>query len=39
MGNGWVVFGYVVTYGAIGLYVARLIIRGRSLRLTAQPKE
>ena len=39
MGNGWVVFGYVVTYGALGLYMVRLVIRARSLRLTAQPKE
>ena len=39
MGNGWVVFGYAVAYGALGLYVVRLIIRARSLRLTAPPKE
>ena len=38
MGNGWVVFGYVVTYGVIGAYMGWLILRIRSLRRDLPPR-
>ena len=39
MGDGWVIFGYAVTYAAIGLYVARLVIRTRSRYRAVPPEE
>ena len=38
MGSGWVVFGYVVTYGAIGAYLGWMAFRIRSLRRSLPPK-
>ncbi len=32
MGNGWVVFGYVVTYGGVAAYVIWMMLRVRTLR-------
>ena len=31
MGNGWVLAGYLVTFGGIALYLAHLIRRVRAL--------
>ncbi len=32
MGNGWVLFGYAMTYGTIAAYVALIVVRTRTLR-------
>jgi hypothetical protein len=38
-GLGYIVAGYVVTFGAIGAYVARLLVRGRALGRQLPPEE
>ena len=35
MGNGWVLFGYLVTYGSLTLYVLSLFVRIRRARRQA----
>lgn len=32
MGDGWVAFGYLVTYGGIAAYVVWMAVRIRALR-------
>lgn len=31
MGNGWVLAGYLVTFGGIALYIGLLLLRARNL--------
>lgn len=38
MSEGWVIFGYLVTYGIIGAYALRLRLRIRSLRRSLPPR-
>lgn len=37
MDSGWVIFGYLVTYAAIGVYAVRLALRIRSRRRSLPP--
>ena len=37
MGEGWVIFGYVVTYGTIAAYLVSIIARTRSLERRRRP--
>jgi len=37
MDSGWVIFGYLVTYGAIAIYTVRLALRIRSRRRSLPP--
>lgn len=36
MGDGWVAFAYVVTYGTIATYITYLVLRTRTLRRRAE---
>ena len=36
--ESWVLFGYIVTYGVLGAYVIRLIVRTRMLRRQAEER-
>ena len=36
MDNGWVLFGYAVTYGAITLYAIRIVVRTRRMKRNAE---
>ena len=38
MDSGWVVFGYMVTYGGIAAYLGWMALRIRSLRNSLPPR-
>lgn len=38
MSDGWVIFGYAVTYGILAAYAARLLFRIRYLRRSLPPR-
>lgn len=38
MTSGWIIFGYVASYGAILAYLAWMVLRIRSLRRNSPPR-